>query len=77
MPRKYLDRVLDRRNVTQLAVFACTLLLLASGSDEQEKWLKSYRMRLAELKAHEARGHLDVKDGFSSFHIKVSLVACT
>lgn len=56
----------------RLAVFACMCLIFVSGSDEQEKWLKWYRMRLAELKAHEASGQLDVRDGFSPFHIKVS-----
>lgn len=48
----------------------CIGLLFISGSEEQEKWLKWYRLRLEELKAHEMV-QSQLSEGFSSFHIKV------
>jgi hypothetical protein len=55
----------------------------AHGSDQQEKWLKWYRMRLEELKAHEKWQERRLKQGsmefdtFSSFHIKVGSWFCS
>lgn len=57
-------------------ILLCACFISVHCTDEQEKWLKWYRMRLDELKVHEARGQLDVEEGFSSFHIKVSLSYC-
>lgn len=53
---------------------------VAQGSDQQARWLQSYRMRLEELKAHEERrlqqGTSDVHDSVSTFHVKVSCFLC-
>ena len=59
--------------VLLLAVICACNNFFILASEEQENWLKWYRMRLEELKVHEEWGQtlLDSEERFSPFHIKV------